>query len=110
MTTHEYLWALVIAAILATYVWRFLGALFAQRINPQGLIFQWVTCVSYAMLAGLIARMVFIPVGPLVATPMWVRVTGMIVGIAVFFAAGRIVLVGVGAGLAVFIMLISSQT
>jgi branched-subunit amino acid transport protein len=106
---EQNLWPLVIAAILATYLWRFLGTLFSRRIDPEGAVFQWVTCVSYAMLAGLIARMVLLPVGSLVEVPFWIRVIGIVVGLAVFFAARRQVLVGVGAGLAVFVVLVANS-
>ena len=104
------LWSLVIAAIAATYVWRFLGTVFAKQIDPHGALFQWVTCVSYAMLAGLISRMVFIPVGTLVEVPLWIRVAGIVVGLGVFLLARRIVLLGVGAGLAVFVGLVHVYT
>jgi branched-subunit amino acid transport protein len=107
MSDQDSLWLLVIAAVLATYLWRFLGTLFSRRIDPEGAVFQWVTCVSYAMLAGLISRMVLIPVGSLVEVPLWIRVTGIVVGLAVFFLARRMVLVGVGAGIGVFIALVA---
>ncbi len=97
------LWILVIASILATYLWRFLGTVFSKRIDPDGSLFQWVTCVSYCMLAGLISRMILVPVGNLIEVPLWIRLLGVMVGLAVFFMAGRIMLVAVGSGLAVFI-------
>jgi branched-subunit amino acid transport protein len=108
MSSPEFSWWMVMAAIAATYLWRFLGVLFSRNINPEGTVFQWVTCVSYAMLAGLISRMVLIPVGALVDVPLWIRVTGIIVGLVVFFIARRMVLAGVGAGLAVFIFLVAN--
>ncbi len=108
MSNPDYLWMLVMAAILATYLWRFLGTLFSRRINPKGAAFQWITCVSYAMLAGLISRMVLIPVGSLVEVPLWIRVAGIIVGLAVFFVVRRMVLAGVAAGLGVFIFLVAN--
>ncbi|MGI9319276.1 MAG: AzlD domain-containing protein [bacterium] len=101
------LWIVVLGAIAATYLWRFLGTLFSYRIDPQGPLFQWITCVSFAMLAGLISRMVFIPVGPLTEVALWIRVTGIVVGLAVYFVARRQVLAGVGAGLSVFVALVS---
>ena len=104
------LWWIVLGAIAATYLWRFLGTVFAKQIDPDGALFQWVTCVSYAMLAGLISRMVFIPVGSLVEVPLWIRGTGLVVGLVVFFLARRIVLAGVGAGLAVFVGLVHIYT
>ena len=101
------LWLVVWGAIAATYLWRFLGTLFSYRIDPHGPLFQWITCVSFAMLAGLISRMIFIPVGPLTEVPLWIRITGILLGLAVFFLVQRQVLVAVGAGLAVFIGLVS---
>lgn len=103
MVELSVLWWIVIGSVLATYLWRFLGAAFSYRINTEGALFEWISCVSYAMLAGLISRMVFIPVGPLVGTEMTTRVVSLAVGLGVFFLAGRRVLVGVSAGLALFI-------
>jgi branched-subunit amino acid transport protein len=99
------LWLLLLGAIAGTYLWRALGVALATRINPAGPIFQWVTCVSYAMLSGLIARMVLLPVGPLVESPLLFRVTGIAVGLGVFYLFGRRVLPAVFAGLITFIAL-----
>lgn len=104
--TYE-LWLLLLGAVAATYLWRGLGVVFASRIDPQGPLFQWITCVSYAMLAGLIARMVVLPVGPLLETPLLCRMAGIVVGLVVFFFLGRRVLLAVSAGLVAFIALIS---
>ncbi len=100
------LWLLLAGAIAATYVWRGLGVLLASRIDPEGSAFQWVTAVSYAMLAGLITRMVLMPAGPLVDTPLTFRIVGIIVGLAAFFVSGRRLLLGVTAGLIAFIALL----
>jgi len=108
MLDHQNLWVLVIASIFATYLWRFLGALFAKRIDPKGVLFGWVTCVSYAMLAGLISRMVFLPAGSLVEVDLWIRLAGIVSGLTVFYLCRRQVLLGVGAGMAVFIVLVSA--
>ena len=99
------LWLLLSGAIAGTYLWRGLGVVLASRINPAGPIFQWVTCVSYAMLSGLIARMVLLPVGPLVESPLLIRVIGIAVGLGVFFIFGRRVLPAVFSGLIAFIAL-----
>jgi len=99
------LWLLLFGAIAGTYLWRGLGVILASRINPSGPIFQWITCVSYAMLSGLIARMVLLPVGPLVESPLLIRVIGIAVGLGVFFLFGRRVLRSVFAGLIAFIAL-----
>lgn len=107
MNEDALLWLVVIGAIGATYLWRLLGVLLSRKVNPESDFFQWITCVSYAMLAGLIARMVLLPVGPLTEVSLWIRLAGMAVGLTVFFLLGRRVLTGVGAGLAVFVTLVA---
>lgn len=107
MVDEVYLWFLLVGAIAGTYIWRAFGVAFSSRINTEGPVFKWVTCVSYAMLAGLIARMVLLPVGPLVETPLSFRIAGMVVGLLVFFLVKRQVLPAVGAGLTVFIALVA---
>jgi len=109
MSEQEYLWWLVIGSILASYLWRFLGTLFSRTINPEGYVFQWITCVSYAMLAGLISRMILLPVGALEQASLGIRLFSIVVGLAVFFLAKKQVLIGVGAGLGVFIMLVAQS-
>ena len=104
------LWPVVLGAIAATYVWRFLGVLLSRQVNPESAFFQWITCVSYAMLAGLISRMIWLPVGPLTEVALWIRLVGMAVGLVVFFLMGRKVLLGVGAGLATFIALVAQTS
>ena len=49
------LWLVMGFGVAATYLWRGLGVALSARLDPEGLVFEWVTCVSYAMLAGLIA-------------------------------------------------------
>ncbi len=102
-------WLLLFGAIAATYVWRGLGVLLAARIDPNGVIFQWVGCVSYAMLAGLIARMTILPLGALAEAALWVRLLAMALAFLVFFAAGRRMLPAVLAGVAGFILLVHSS-
>ena len=105
--TNLSLWAIVVGAIAATYLWRMLGVILSRRISPGGAVFQWVTCVSYAMLAGLIARMTVLPAGALVEVELWIRITGIVVGVGAFFLAGRMVLLSVAAGLVTFISLVT---
>lgn len=92
------LWVLVLLCGLATFFWRFLGVAFARRIDPTGAVFEWVTCVSYAMVAGLVFRMIVLPVNDLATLPLWARVAGVGIAFATYFAARRTLLVGVVAG------------
>ncbi len=99
------LWTLLILAIGATYLWRGLGVVISGRINPEGEAFKLVSCVAYALLAGLISRMIVLPAGALAETPAFDRVFSVIVGIGVFFLFKRNVLLGTFGGVAVFFVL-----
>lgn len=99
------LWAMVLACIAATYVWRGLGATLAMRIDPGGAVFHWIRCVSYALLAALICRMTVLPIGGLAETPLTDRLAGMAVAFLVYFAARRNVLAGMIAGIAAFMVI-----
>ena len=98
---------LTLGAIAGTYIWRWAGVMFAARVKSDGPVFQWVTFVSYAMLGGLIARMVILPIGPLMETPLLFRSLAFVIGLGMFFALGRRVLPAVFIGVASFIFLVS---
>jgi branched-subunit amino acid transport protein len=95
---HAGPWALIALAAAATYVWRWLGVLLAGRIDPASARFEWAGCVAYALLAGLIARMILLPFGPLAETPMADRIGAAVIALALFFLSRRNLLVGVAAG------------
>jgi len=98
---------LTLGAIAGTYIWRCAGVMFAARVKSDGPVFQWVTFVSYAMLGGLIARMVILPIGPLMETPLLFRSLAFVIGLGMFFLLGRRVLPAVFIGVASFIFLVS---
>jgi branched-subunit amino acid transport protein len=89
----------------ATYLWRGLGVAFSARIAPDGALFRWITCVSYAMLAGLVSRITILPLNSLADTPLVFRLGAMAVAITVFFLARRRLLPGIVAGLGTFVAL-----
>lgn len=63
----------LVAAAAATYFWRLLGVTLSGRINPNSALFAWLACVAYALLAGLITRMLLLPVGPMAEAPLAAR-------------------------------------
>ncbi|WP_395675173.1 AzlD domain-containing protein [Inquilinus sp.] len=91
-------WAMLLGAAAATYLWRALGVYLAGRVREGGALLDWVGCVAYAILAGLIARMILLPAGPLAVTSMAERAGATALGLAVFLLFRRNVLLGVGAG------------
>ena len=95
----------IVAGGIVTYAWRGLGVALSGRIDPHGAVFEWVACVAYALLAGLIARMIVLPVGPLAETPMGARVAAAIIALAIFFALRRNIGLGVAAGAGALLLL-----
>jgi len=96
---------LVFGAAAGTYLWRFLGVAISGRLNPDSAWFRWIACVAYAMLAGLIARMVVLPVGPLEATSLFERLAGVAVAIAIYFLGRRNLMISVFAGVSAMVIL-----
>lgn len=80
---------IVVLSALVTYLWRGLGVLIAARIEPDGAVFQWLGCVAYALLAGLMARIMIFPVGLLEQTTLFDRGVALAVGFVVFFSMKR---------------------
>ncbi|MBI1207827.1 MAG: AzlD domain-containing protein [Azospirillum sp.] len=103
--TDSLLWLTVLVGALTTYFWRALGVALSGRMDPAGALFEWVGCVAYALLAGLVARMILLPIGVLQATPLSHRIIASAVACAVFFLTRRSVLLGVGAGVGTLILL-----
>lgn len=99
------LWAIVVACGAATYVWRALGAAIAGRVSPDSETFRLFACIAYAMLAGLISRMLVLPVGILDESPLSFRLLAVGLAVAVFFASKRNLPVGVTVGVGAFALL-----
>lgn len=83
------LWTVVGVAFLATYVWRALGMVIASRLHPDSPLSRWFACVAYAVLAGLIARMIIIPEGALADAPLPDKLIALACGFAAFFLSRR---------------------
>lgn len=97
--------AALIAASAATYIWRGAGVALASRIGVGGAAFEWFSCVAYAMLAALIARIILLPAGALNEAPFVDRVGATVFGLLLFFAFRRRIFVGTIGGLAAFVAL-----
>jgi hypothetical protein len=71
---------ILMAGALGTFLCRGLGVFFAGRIDPNGEFFQWVSCVTYAMIAGLTVRLIVFPQGLLETMPLGLRLTISLAG------------------------------
>jgi len=93
------LWLLLAACALATYFWRWLGVLISGRLDGESEAFAWVTCVAYAMIAGLVARILVLPTGALAEASLLERASGSAAAlVAYFWLTRRNLFAGVAAG------------
>ena len=98
-------WIVLAAGAAVTYAWRGLGVALSGRIDPESPVVRWVGAVAYALLAGLIARMIVLPLGALQATALTDRVAAAAAALAMFFVTRHNLLLAVGAGAGVLVLL-----
>lgn len=103
-------WILVAAGAAVTYAWRGAGVALSGRIAPDGPAFRWFTSVAYALLAGLIARMIVLPLGPLQATALVDRLGATALAIACYVASRRSLLLSVAVGAVAIVLLQLART
>lgn len=94
----------VLIAAAATYAPRALGVMLSGRIRVEDPIFEWVTAVAYALLSGLVIRMILIPIGTLESVDLAIRAGAAGVALAVFFLTRRNLLAGIAAGVLVMVV------
>jgi branched-subunit amino acid transport protein len=93
------LWLLLGLCAAMTYLWRGLGVILSGRLDAQSESFTWIACVAYAMIAGLVARMLLLPTGALAETTGFERALGSAAALAVYFwLTRRNLFAGVAAG------------
>lgn len=102
MSAAAELWLLLFVCAAATYLWRGLGVLLSGRLNPQSAMFEWVSCVAYALVAGLIARIIVAPSGLLAQTALTDRLLACMVAFIAWRMARRNMFVGLLSGVVFF--------
>jgi branched-subunit amino acid transport protein len=83
------LWAALFFACIGTYFCRSIGVLLSGRVDQNSEFFIWLTCVTYAMVAALTARLVLLPQGLLATVPLFVRITVCVITLAVMTYGGK---------------------
>lgn len=95
---NETLWSYVfilVAGILATDVWRWLGVLAGNRLREDSEAMLWVRAVATALVAAVIARLVLYPTGTLAELPAWTRAGAALAGFAAYIVSGQRILAGI---------------
>lgn len=88
----------LLVGFLPTEMWRVLAVLAGRKVEEGSALLDWVRAVATALLAAVVARLVFAPTGALLAVPLAVRLVALAGGVAVFLVARRSVFAGVLAG------------
>ncbi len=100
LTTSE-LWpyvVLVLVGFLPNEIWRWLGFMLARGIDEGSELLVWVRAVATAVLAAVIAKLIFFAPGALASVPLSVRLAAMAAGFLAFIVFRRSVFAGVAAG------------
>lgn len=98
-------WIAVLCSGLICYSWRAMGVALSRGLNPGGALVRWLTCVSYAMLAAIAARMIALPTGALAEVPDVSRYAACAAALAVFLLRRKGVFAGTATGFGVLIAL-----
>ncbi len=101
------LWTLLALAVAATFVWRLAGVFVAGRLREDGPLFAWVAAVAYAMVAGLMARILIMPRGDITLEGMGPRLAALAVAFAVWYLRGRSLTWGLAAGVGCYAALMA---
>jgi len=107
MSDSLYLLLLLCAGV--TYAWRVLGVFIGRKLDPDSSLFDWLNCVAYALLAGLMARVMVFPAGLLADTNLSSRLLALLVGFIVFVALKRNYLVATLISCVAFYLLIGTS-
>jgi hypothetical protein len=106
MNGFEGLWGylvLLLVGFLPSDIWRLLGVVVARGIDEESELLVWVRSVATAVLAGVIAKILFFPPGALAAMPLAVRLAAIGCGFCAFLLVRRSVFAGLLVGEAVLI-------
>lgn len=94
---------LILVGFLPNEVWRLAGFFLARGIDESSEILVWVRAVATAVLAAVIAKLIFFAPGALATVPLSVRIVALLAGFVGFLAMKRSVFAGVAVGEAVLI-------
>lgn len=103
----ERLWpyvVLLLVGVLPNEAFRLAGVALARAVDERSQIFVWVRHVATALLAALIAKLLFSPASLLATVPLAFRLGAMALGVVAFFLTRRSILLGILCGEAALVM------
>ena len=79
-------WLALLAASLGTYVCRAVGVMLSGQVSQDSEFFRWLSAVTYAMVAALTIRLIFLPIGLLATVPLYQRILVCILALGVMLS------------------------
>jgi Branched-chain amino acid transport protein (AzlD) len=95
--------ALLLAGFLPNEIWRALGLVLARGLDEGSELVVLCRAMATAILAGVIAKLIFFSIGELGSTPLALRLAAAGCGFVAFLAMRQSVFAGVVAGEAVLL-------
>ena len=103
--SNQFIYLSILVATLGTYFCRAFGVFSAKNIKADSQIFNWIKCVSIAVISAVIARIILFPVGVLSETDTTVRIISTIILLAVYFSFKKNVILAVLTSAICFVLL-----
>ncbi len=103
----EALWpyfAILLAGVLPNEAFRVAAVFLSRGLNENSEFFRLIRVVATTLLAGVVARLIYSPAPALEQVPLLLRGAAVLVGIAGFFVLRRSLALGIGTGLAFFVV------
>lgn len=86
---------LLLTGVLAHEPWRWLGLMLGRNLSEDSEFFIWIRAVAAALVAGLVMRLIFFPIGVLTSVSLPIRLIAVAAGTAAFFALRRRLGIGI---------------
>jgi hypothetical protein len=78
-------WLVLLVASLGTYICRAIGVVLSGKVSHDSELFRWLSTVTYAMVAALTIRLIFLPVGLLETIPLYLRFLICLIALSIVF-------------------------
>lgn len=86
---------ILLAGAIPTAIWRWTGVLLVGSLSEESEWLVLVRCIANALVAAVIAQLVFAPTGALATFPFWLRIAAALIGFVTFLMAQRRMIVGI---------------
>ena len=85
MSVYSQAWIAIALAIIATFMWRFLGVLIYKKVNSDSLLMRLINMLAYSLLGSVMMMLMINPTGLLASSDLVHRLAGLAVGIGLLF-------------------------